>query len=58
MNGNSVPYTEYYWELMSTRVNEDSPTTDDQANINLALDRIRTRSVAISWLFSVFDIAL
>ena len=58
MNGNSVPYTEYYWELMSTRVNEDSPTTDDQANINLALDRIRTRLVAISWLFSVFDIAL
>ena len=45
MNGNLVHYTEYFWELMGTRVNEESPTTDDQANINLALDRIQTRLV-------------
>ena len=36
--------TEYYWELMSREMGRDHSSTDDQANINLVLERAHVRS--------------
>ena len=37
-------HPELYWELMSREMSRDHSSTDDQANINLALDKANIKS--------------